>query len=76
MGMRAKSKGGGLIHRKAGVLLTKLPREGVSTDLDRAITDQRPGLDLSERARTWGLIGGPGESVTYGRVGLIGQAQL
>jgi hypothetical protein len=46
--------------QKSRVLLTKLPREGVLADLDGAITDQQPGLDLSER----GLTSGPEESAT------------
>jgi hypothetical protein len=49
--MLAKPRDGGLILRKLGVFLTKLRHEGVTADLDRAITDQRLGLDLSERAR-------------------------
>jgi hypothetical protein len=50
MGLCAKSRDGGLILRKSGVFLTKRPHEGVSTDLDRAITDQWTELDLGERA--------------------------
>jgi hypothetical protein len=35
----------GLILRKQGVSLEKLPREGVSTDLSRQIRIRPPGLD-------------------------------
>jgi hypothetical protein len=44
-----KPKDGRLILRKLGGL-TSFPRERVSADLDRAITDQLPGLDPRERA--------------------------
>jgi hypothetical protein len=50
MGLRVKTGDGGLILTKPMVSLANLPREGVSTDLDRTIADQQPGLDLSERA--------------------------
>jgi hypothetical protein len=67
-GLRMKTRDGRLIPRKPKIFLTKLPCEGVSADLDRAITDQRPGLDLSERARArgceCGLTRGPGKSAT------------
>jgi hypothetical protein len=43
-----KTRDDGFILRKSRAFLTKLPREGVSADLDRAIRDQRPRLDLSE----------------------------
>jgi hypothetical protein len=47
-----KTKDVRLILRKPGVFLANLLREAVSASRDRAITDQRLGLDLSERART------------------------
>jgi hypothetical protein len=52
--------------QKAEGLFNKQPQEGVSADLDRSITDQQPGLDLSESARgcECGLAGGPRESAT------------
>jgi hypothetical protein len=63
-----KTRDGGLIPKKSGVFLTKLPRKGVSADLGHSITDQRPGLDLSERARACGCERGltsvPGKSAT------------
>jgi hypothetical protein len=46
-----KLKDDRLILRKPRVFLANLPREGVSADLDRVITVQQSGLDLSECAR-------------------------
>jgi hypothetical protein len=66
-GLRAKPRDGVLILRKLTVFLTKLPHKGVSADLDRAITDQRLGLDskqASAQRHERGLTGGTGESVT------------
>jgi hypothetical protein len=56
-----KPRDGGLILRKSWCL-TSFPRERVSADLDCAIVNQRPGLDMSASARS--LISGLGESAT------------
>jgi hypothetical protein len=53
-----KPKDGRLILRKLGGL-TSFPRERVSADLDRAITDQLPGLDPRERAPADASAGWP-----------------
>jgi hypothetical protein len=56
-GVRVKLREGGLILTKPRVSLLNIPREGVSADLDRTITDQRLGLDLSERAHARMSVG-------------------
>jgi hypothetical protein len=53
-GQRVKTKDDGLILRKLGVFLANLPCEGVSANLNHAITYQRLGLDLSEQASACG----------------------
>jgi hypothetical protein len=50
MGLRAKTRDGGLIFKKPRVSLTKLPSEGVRGNLIHPIADGRPRSDLSERA--------------------------
>jgi hypothetical protein len=67
-GLHAKLRDDELIFGNLRVSLAKLPREGLCVNLIHPIADERPQLDLSERARTRGrergLIGGPRESAT------------
>jgi hypothetical protein len=50
-GLRTKLSDGGLILRKSRVSLAKLPHEGLRANIIHPIVDERPRLDLSDRAR-------------------------
>jgi hypothetical protein len=64
-----KTRDCGLIPGNSRGYLAILPRKGVSADLGRTITNERPGLDPSASARTdkqARLTGRIGVSVTLG----------
>jgi hypothetical protein len=48
-----KTRDSGLILENLRGYLTKLPREGVSTDLDRTIANEWSRLDPSTSGHTW-----------------------
>jgi hypothetical protein len=60
-----KTRDGGLIPNKPRVSYAKLPHEGVSGNLDRTISSERPRLDLAGAWRA--LTGGLGLPATQGR---------